>query len=100
MSSTSTALRISLHTQLHLKMVKSNKPRFVSSEDGGRYPGNGMLNSGSSKTSIPDVVTHDLQSLNLHGGGDDCSVKQSVWVMSLAILLSVSDLLGTQETNS
>ena len=72
MSSTSTALRITLHTQLHLKMVKSNKPRFVSSEDGGRYPANGMLNSGSSKTSIPDVVTHDLQSLNLHGGGDDC----------------------------
>ena len=30
-----------------------------------------MLNSASSKTSIPDVVTHDLQSLNLHGGGDD-----------------------------
>lgn len=42
------------------------------SDDVGRYPGNGMLNSGSSKTSIPDVVSNDLQSLNLHGGGDDC----------------------------
>jgi len=30
-----------------------------------------MINS-TSKSSIPDVVTHDLQSLNLHGGGDDC----------------------------
>ena len=30
-----------------------------------------MLTSASSKTSVPDVVTHDLQSLNLHGGGDD-----------------------------
>lgn len=30
-----------------------------------------MINSTSSKTSVPDVITHDLQSLNLHGGGDD-----------------------------
>lgn len=26
----------------------------------------------TSKSSVPDVVTHDLQSLNLHGGADDC----------------------------
>ena len=32
-----------------------------------------MLNSNSSKTSVPDVVTHDLQSLNLHGGEDSRS---------------------------
>ena len=32
-----------------------------------------MLNSNSSKTSVPDVVTHDLQSLNLRGGEDSRS---------------------------
>ena len=30
-----------------------------------------MISSATSKTSVPDVITHDLQSLNLHGGGDD-----------------------------
>jgi len=44
---------------------------FISASDDGRYPGSAMLTSASSKTSVPDVVTHDLQSLNLHGGGDD-----------------------------
>ena len=43
---------------------------YICSDDG-RYPGSAMLTSASSKTSVPDVVTHDLQSLNLHGGGDD-----------------------------
>jgi len=43
---------------------------FLTSEPQGRCA-TGMINS-SSKTSIPDVVTHDLQSLNLHGGADDC----------------------------
>ena len=42
---------------------------IISSEEV-RYPGQGMMTSGS-KTSVPDIVTHDLQSLNLHGGGDD-----------------------------
>jgi len=31
-----------------------------------------MITSNGSKNSVPDVVTHDLQSLNLHGGADDC----------------------------
>ena len=42
----------------------------IFSEDG-RFPCNGMITSATSKTSVPDVITHDLQSLNLHGGGDD-----------------------------
>ena len=32
-----------------------------------------MLTSNSSKMTVPDVVTHDLQSLNLHGGEDSRS---------------------------
>jgi len=43
---------------------------FLPSDRTGRCS-SAMINS-TSKTSIPDVVTHDLQSLNLHGGADDC----------------------------
>ena len=32
-----------------------------------------MLSSNSNKITVPDVVTHDLQSLNLHGGDDSRS---------------------------
>ena len=32
-----------------------------------------MISSATSKTSVPDVITHDLQSLNLHGGEDSRS---------------------------
>eukprot|EP00092_Neocalanus_flemingeri_P009959 GFUD01010737.1.p1 GENE.GFUD01010737.1~~GFUD01010737.1.p1 ORF type:complete len:703 (-),score=93.22 GFUD01010737.1:369-2477(-) len=44
---------------------------FLSSERQVRC-NSSMITSIGSKTSIPDVVTHDLQSLNLHGGADDC----------------------------
>jgi len=42
---------------------------FLSSDRQGRC--NSTMITSSSKSSIPDVVTHDLQSLNLHGGADD-----------------------------
>lgn len=40
----------------------------ATTSDDPRYPVNMMS---SSKTSVPDVITHDLHSLNLHGGGED-----------------------------
>lgn len=37
---------------------------FISASEDGRFPCNGMTHLATSKTSVPDVITHDLQSLN------------------------------------
>ena len=65
--------QLAVQCKLLQNCVISHCPEFhlcICSDDP-RFPANTMINSTGSKTSVPDVITHDLQSLNLHGGGDD-----------------------------
>ena len=63
--------QLAVQCKLLQNCVISNCPEFHLCSDDPRFPANTMINSTGSKTSVPDVITHDLQSLNLHGGGDD-----------------------------
>jgi len=55
----------------HLMVNGHNQDELFLANDRNVRRNSTMINS-TSKSSIPDVVTHDLQSLNLHGGVDDC----------------------------